>query len=177
MATSDKKSHKLSIYLIKDHIKKFADALKDIRTLEEYKLKGSLKSNGVIYVGQTKKSLAGWGELLQQGTDEEIRTLNNTSNRAVLLMKSGGRIFSLPFGFGKSLLKEDAIEREFGLRTTLNIVDADKLRSMNKANVDDFTILTTTQTSRRAKPQDFNLDIVRDLIRGVTGRHSRTLKS
>jgi uncharacterized protein (TIGR04141 family) len=129
-----------------------------------------MKINGAIYVGQTKKNTPGWEELLQQGTDKKIRSLNNTSNRALLLIKVEGRIFALPFGFGKSLLKYDAIEREFGLRTTLNIVDADKLRSMNKANVDDFTLLTNTQTSRGAKPQDFNLDIVRDLIRGVTGQ-------
>lgn len=170
MAATDKKSYKLSIYLIKKGITSFPDALKNFKSLEEYKIKDVLKFNGVIYVGQTKKNAPGWEELLQQGTDSKIRSLNNTSNRALLLLKVDNRIFALPFGFGKSLLKDDAIEREFGLRTTLNIVDADKLRSMNKANVDDFTLLTTTQTSRRAKPQEFNLDIVRDLIRGVTGQ-------
>jgi uncharacterized protein (TIGR04141 family) len=170
MAINGKKSHKLSIYLIKRNIKSFIEALKDKSSLDEYKLKGTLKLNGIIYVGQTKKNAPGWEELLQQGTDVKLRSLNNTSNRALLMIQNEGRIFALPFGFGKSLLKEDVIEREFGLRTTLNIVDADKLRSMNKANVDDFTVLTTTQTSRRAKPQEFNLDIVRDLIRGVTGQ-------
>jgi uncharacterized protein (TIGR04141 family) len=169
---TEKKTHKLSIYLLKKDIKRFADALRDIKSVQEYKLKGTLKLDGAIYVGQPKENPASWVDLLQQGTDQQIQDLSNTSNRAIVFMKSEDRIFALPFGFGKFLLRDDVIEREFGLRTTLNIVDADRLRSMNKANVDDFTTLTTTQTSRRAKPQQFNLDIVRDLIRGVTGEPS-----
>jgi uncharacterized protein (TIGR04141 family) len=169
MGPSKKKNYKLSIYLIREDYKSFADALDDARTVEEYKIKGTLKWKGAIFVGQTKKSKASWVQLLQQGTDKPIRELNNSSNRAVLFLKSENRLFALPFGFGKYLLKAVAIESEFGLKTALNIIDADKLRSVDKANVDNFTVLTTTQTSRKAKPQEFNLDIIRDLLRGVTG--------
>lgn len=166
---AEKKSHRLSIYLIHKDVTTFSDVLIDVHKVEEYKLKGSLKLSGAIFVGQTKRNPAKWVQLLQQGTDKQIRELNNSSNRAVLLLKIEGRIFAIPFGFGKYLLREAAIETEFGLRTTLNIIDPDKLRSLNKANADDFTLLTTTQSSRSAKPQDLQIDIVRDMVRGVTG--------
>jgi uncharacterized protein (TIGR04141 family) len=166
---AEKKSQKISVYLIQKSITRFSDALKNRMGVEEYKIKPSLKLDGVIYVGKTIDSPVKWVELLQQGTQREISELSNSSNRALVLVKVDGRMFALPFGFGKYLLKEDVIEREFGLRTTLNIVDPDKLRSLNKANVNDLTLLTTTQTSRRAKPQEFNIDIVRDLLRGITG--------
>lgn len=167
-----KKSYKLSIYLLKKTVVNFHDAIKDPRAVDEYKLKGVLKLNGVIYLGKTKYNDFDWQRLLQAGTDKTLPRLENASNRAVLLMKIEGRIFALPFGFGKHLLNEETIEREFGLRTALNLIDADKLRSMDKANLDDLTVLTKTQTSRRAKPQEFNLDIIRDLMRGVTGEPS-----
>lgn len=171
-AIADKKSYKLSVYLLKKTVTSFDEALKDKKAVDEYKLKGVLKLNGVIYLGKTKYNDFDWQRLLQEGTDKSIPRLENSSNRAVLLMKIEGRIFALPFGFGKHLLNEESIEREFGLRTALNLIDADRLRSMDKANLDDLTVLTKTQTSRRAKPQEFNLDIIRDLMRGVTGEPS-----
>lgn len=68
----NKKSYKLSIYLTKKATKSFAEALKDTKSLEEFKIKGVLKLSGAIYVGQTKKNAQGWEELLQQGTDEKF---------------------------------------------------------------------------------------------------------
>lgn len=164
-----RRSQKLSVYLIQRDVVKFEHALKDKSSVLAYKVKGTLKLDARIFVGRTKSNPAKWVDLLQQGTDKQIDELKNSSNRAVLFLKSNGRMYALPFGFGKYLIKDDAIEREFGLKTVLNIVDPDKLRSLNKANLDDLSLLTSSQSSRRAKPQDFQIDIIRDLLRGVTG--------
>lgn len=165
----EKRSHKLSIYLLKPDLTSFRQALKSRVAVVEYKLKGTLKLDGIIYVGKTKYNEFPWQGLLQQGTHKSIPRLTNSSNRAVLLLKLRNRIYALPFGFGKHLMNEEYIDREFGMRTALNLVDPDKLRSLDKANLDDLTVLTKTQTSRRAKTQEFNIDTIRDMMRGVTG--------
>lgn len=164
-----KKSYRLSVYLLKKDVKNFSDALRNPLGVEEYPIKKGLGANGVIFIGRPKGNLANWVNLLQQGTTRRIGELISRSNRALLLMKLEKRIYAVTFGFGKYLLRDGAIDRAFGLITAINMIDADKLRSLNKANVDDFTLLTTTQSSKRAKAQEFNVDPIRDLLRGVTG--------
>ena len=169
----DKKSYKLSIYLLKDEVKNFQDALKTrVAVAKIFKLKKEIEAEGEILIGITKSTPSGWRELLQGGTEEEIPDLDNSSNRALAFFKIEERIFVLTFGYGKHLLKEELIEHDFGLRTALNIVNADKLLSIDKANLDNLTLLTRTQASRKAKPEAFNIDVIRDLLRGVTGESS-----
>ncbi len=165
-----KKSHKLSVYLIKESASIFEDALKpNFIDYNSYQLKNRIDHQGLIVVGRTRSNETGWRALLQEGTDTQLDTLNNASNRAVLLFKIQGRIFALTFGFGKFVLNEELIERDFGLKTALNLVDPKEFISIDKANLSDLTLLTRTQSSRKSKPEAFNLDTISDLLRGVTG--------
>lgn len=166
----ESKTQKLSIYLIKEEVIDFTSSLKnDFLDYSKYTIKETFNTEGVIIVGKTRKNPSDWRSLLQDGTNEILADLENASNRAVLLLRIDERIFALAFGFGKHILNEELIEREFGLRTALNLVDFDKFISMDKANLSDVTVLTKTQSSVKAKPENFNLDLVSDLLRGVTG--------
>ncbi len=162
------KTHKLSIYLIKKGEYTFEDTLKT-NDCTMYSLKDSIGYEGLIVVGQMRTSVPNWKGLIQQGTDEQINFIENTSNRAVVYFRIEKRIFAVAFGFGKFLLKEDLIEREFGLRTALNLTDYDKFISVDKASLSDVTVLTKIQSSTKAKPESFNLDVISDLLTGVTG--------
>lgn len=176
MDNEDKKSYKLSIYLLKDEIKDFKQALKDnIYIQKEYDFNHEIPAEGKIILGATKSSEPHWKELLQAAIDEELPDLNNISNRAIVFFLIDDRIFALPFGYGKHLLKEEAIDRDFGLKTALNVVNADKLVSIDKANLDDLTVLTRTQISRKARPETFSIDIIKDLLKSVTGEPSALL--
>lgn len=166
---NSKKSQKLSIYLLKEDIIDFKMALKEKVFVETFEIKEKYNVDGIIFIGKEKSNEAGWKDLLQAGTDKKLPDLESSSNRALIFFKIEGRVFVLTFGYGKHLLKEESIERDFGLKTALNLVDADKLRSMDKANLDNLTVLTRTQTSRQAKQEAFDIDIIRDLLKGVTG--------
>lgn len=165
----NKKVHKLSIFLIKQGNMDYRKILKDKVSVAEYKIKDDLKIDGIIFVGKTKSNTSSWKDLLESGTDKQLPDLDNSSNRAILFLKVKNRVFAIPFGYGKNLIKEELIERDFGLKTVLNLVNADKLRNIDKSNLDNLTVQTRTQTSRKAKPEEFNLDIIRDLLKGVTG--------
>jgi uncharacterized protein (TIGR04141 family) len=170
MPKFEKKSYKLSIYLLKSDIKNYRDALKDeISIQKELEFKDEINAEGKVIIGATKQSTSSWRELLQEGVSSTLPDLENASNRAIVFFKIENRIFALVFGYGKHLIKEEAIDRDFGLRTVLNIVDPEKLLSIDKANLDELTVLTKTQTSRKANPESFNIDIIKDLLRGITG--------
>lgn len=160
---------KLAIFLIKNTYKTFDSTLKSKKDIFKYNLKENIKDEGLIVIGQQRDKEPDWKNLLQTISEEKFQQLNNSSNRAILFFKKNNRIFAICFGYGKYLLSEDSIEREFGLKTALNIIDADKLMSVDKANIGDLNLLTKTQASKKGSPYHFEIDILRDLIKGVTG--------
>lgn len=160
---------KLAVFLIKNNFKTFDSTLKSKKDIFKYTLNDNIKDEGLIVIGQQKDKEPDWKNLLQTISQGKIQQLNNSSNRAVLFFRKNKRIFAICFGYGKYLLNEDSIERDFGLKTALNIIDADKLISIDKANIGDLNLLTKTQASKKGSPYHFEIDILRDLIKGVTG--------
>ena len=166
-----KPTHKLSIYLIKKGYKSFRDCLRKNPELKLklYKLKPHLKLNGEIYLAETQTNELRWQELLQQGASKTIPALNNSSNRALLLLKVEGRIFACCFGYGQYLLNQSVIERNFGLRTAVNSVEPDKLRSIDKAKLGELTVQARIQSSVITDRGSFDIDVIGDLLRSITG--------
>lgn len=170
---ADKKAYKLCIYLLKEEIKEYKQALKqDVRTEVEHDISKDIGVEGKVVIGLPRSTEPGWIELLQGAVETDLPILKSKSNRAIVFLHIENRIFALPFGYGKHLLKDEVIDRDFGLRTVLNLVNADKLVSVDKANLNDLTVLTRTQSSRKAKPESFNIDVIRDLLKSVTGEPS-----
>ncbi|MFP3599210.1 TIGR04141 family sporadically distributed protein [Chryseobacterium sp. SIMBA_029] len=159
---------KLAIFLIKNNYKTFDSTLKT-SLITKYVLKDDIEHEGLVIIGHEKKQEPDWKYLLQTICKMDIPVLNNSSNRAVLFFKTDNRIYAICFGYGKYLLKDECIEREFGLKTALNLIDADKLISIDKANIGDLNLLTKTQASQKGSPYHFEIDILRDLVKGITG--------
>ena len=135
---------------MKPTVNNFVDGLKsNYSDYNQYPIKQQVGAEGLIIVGKTRKNVSGWKTLLQQGTDTPLESLENSSNRALVFFKISGRVFALAFGYGKHILNEELIEREFGLRTALNLVDTEEFISIDKANLSDLTVLTKTQSSRK----------------------------
>ncbi len=170
MQDEDISSHKLSIFLLKEDIKDYRQSLKEnVHVEHEYVFNQKIRFDGEVLLGLTKSYEPSWKEFIQEAVDERLPDLVNTSNRAIVFFKVERRIFALPFGYGKHLLKEEAIDRDFGLKTVLNLVNPDKLVSVDKASLNDLTLLTRTQSSIKSNPESFSIDVIKDLLRGVTG--------
>lgn len=80
------------------------------------------------------------------------------------------RTFAVCFGYGKSLLESNVIEKRFGLLVTLNSVDADKLRSIDINSMEAIPLNNRIQSSALAKIGNFNIDVDKDLLKSVTGK-------
>ena len=166
-----KETHKLTIYLVKETYVSFSSCLRQNTeyNITKYELKGGLELEGEVYVADTQEKESKWHRLIQQGTTDAIPNLTNSSNRAILLVKLESRIFALTFGYGQYLLNPACIERNFGLRTSLNTIKPYKLRSMDKARLDELTVQTRIQSSITTDRGSFDIDVIGDLLRSITG--------
>ncbi len=159
----------LNIYLLKESVKDYDQALKEPSGLVAITLKPQLNFEGKLYYRISKPNNVNWLGLLNVLTSEKIPDLMNQSNAAVLFIKSSNRLFAITFSFGRSLLKPDCFELNFGLITVLNAVDPDKLISVSVNKIEDNNLKTNSQSSKTSKLESFGLDISRDILNCVTG--------
>lgn len=95
--------------------------------------------------------------------------LRNAASSAVVVFQREGIWYLVTFGYARYLLNLDLVEREFGLRVTLNGVDPSKIRAIDRQRVDAVTRLTREQLSRDSRMGVFALDVRQDLLSSLTG--------
>lgn len=98
--------------------------------------------------------------------------LRTSSISALLLVTQGDAFYAVVFGYGASLLKDEAIDERFGLRVTLNGVEPSQLRSIDHKRLEAISRHTRENLSRAGTLGQFGVDINRDLLRAVTGKPS-----
>lgn len=76
---------------------------------------------------------------------------------------------AIVFGYGRSFLKEECIERNFGLKVALNIINPNKMRSINAATIEDMVVTTQRQASYSTTQDEFGLNVTNDIMKGLTG--------
>lgn len=164
------KSRQLAVFLIKPEYYSWEDCLKEKIDYDSYDLAPELNISGIIIIGEVKEKRPKWLSFLQEGSNEKIDDVFNTSTRALLFINLDARLFAIAFGYGHHMLRDDCYERGFGLKVTLNTVDPTKLRSLDTANIEELTVQTRKQTSKSSSMDAFGLNILSDLMRMVTGQ-------
>ncbi len=112
---------------------------------DEYEVKDGDRAIGRLYIKPTHAHSPPWFSLFEGSVQSDLHEkLNNVNVSAVFLLKRKRRIFAITFGYGRSLLKEGAWEELFGLKGVLNSIDPEKIRVIDRKNLD--TMLTHTRT-------------------------------
>ncbi|WP_164547145.1 TIGR04141 family sporadically distributed protein [Mesorhizobium sp. M6A.T.Cr.TU.016.01.1.1] len=88
---------------------------------------------------------------------------------AAVFLPIGDRIAAICFGHVHIALNDDAFERQFGLKVTLNTVPRGQLRTLDLATPDAVTCQKRVQASRDSDLQAFGVDMLRDLARVAGG--------
>lgn len=158
-----------TIFLLKDAVKSFEEALDPEKNVKRHDLNNNLGFRGTLFVGDQNQSRPAWVDLLNPHLQNPVDRALSANISAVLLANYDDRIFAATFGYGKGLLAGSSWVRDFGLKVTLNRIDPAKLRSVDSKTYDDMVLSTRRQASRSSTVNTFELDIARDLIRGVTG--------
>lgn len=161
---------KLSISLIKEGIP-IGNVLKPgIPSL-------TLANGLILYYKNNQPVSPKWVNSFLRGEHVGLESLQGKSVSAVILYQINvgeevHRIFAVCFGYGRSLLESNVVEKRFGLLATLNSVDADKLRSIDINSMEAVPLNNRIQSSALAEIRNFNIDVDRDLLKSVTGKAS-----
>jgi uncharacterized protein (TIGR04141 family) len=163
-----KKKNKLqfSIFKLKIHDKEIDEYIENPEDLTSYTLINDLV--GKIYVGHNKNRDPSWLKYVNTISSEEIN-VKNKSSRVVIILLTRGSYFALCFGYGKHLIKDEYIIRDFGLKIVLNSVDPNKLRSIDLINFREVPFFTRKQPGKNITINDFELDYLNDLLKTLTG--------
>lgn len=127
--------------------------------------------SATLYVKNTPPpKLPAWTNFLIDGQKIEPDLFGgNRSEGAALVVRDLGDTFVLCFGMGFHLVNLDLVERDFGLRVTLNSVNPERLRSLDKASYQDNWLNTRNQSPRDSDIFDLAIDWEIDMVQSLTG--------
>ena len=155
---------------MKKNIKEFKSCIKGDKRANYIPLNKDKGMEGVIVYTDTTSTKPNWLTFLETFCDETIPIENNNSNKAVMLVRISNRIMALIFGYGKALIKEECIEKNFGLITALNMLDEQKIKAVNAATIEDMIVNMEKQCSRATDQEDYQLNHLNDVMTSVTGK-------
>lgn len=159
----------LTIYLAKPGCEKPSDSIEEMAALKTFAVSDEEGALGTLYVQTRRAKPPKWGRFFAP----QIRAadLGHVSSTAALFhVVVDRRAFLLSFGQGRHLLRAESYEERFGLRVTLNSIDPERVRSIDKHTLDTIGRHTRVQASKEATAGEFGLDIEQDLLRAITGR-------
>ncbi|MGO6715024.1 DUF6119 family protein [Rhizobium ruizarguesonis] len=122
-----------------------------------------------LYIGQVYSNPPGWAEFIEQGSADLPADMLTSGAGAVIFVPVKDRFAAICFGHAHIALNDDAFERQFGLKVTLNTVPRDKLRTLDLATPDAVTFQKRVQASKDSDVQAFGVDVIRDLARVAGG--------
>ncbi len=121
------------------------------------------------FVGQIYSNPPGWRTFIAEGFGEIPEGIFTGGAGAVIFVPVGKRIAAICFGHVHIALDDDAFERQFGLKVTLNTVPRGSLRTLDLATPDAVTFQKRVQASKDSDLQAFGVDMLRDLARVAGG--------
>ena len=171
MKTPKPRKEKLSIYLVKAGLE---DQLAKVIKLEKAKPPiplGLPELEATLHVKkEPPKPPPPWTRLFSEHQQlPEGLFGSRQAVGAVLTVSLSDRLLIISFGTGIHLINNETIERDFGLRVTLNSVDPEKLRSLDKASYDHNPLNSRTQSPIDLGVFELDIDADMDMLYAVTG--------
>ncbi len=159
----------LNIFLVKADISEPKAILKGFEALDPYDVPLGGKLKGTLYIQRSIVRIPKWARIFEGLINPKAVGLRTASSAAVLLTKLGKRTLAVAFGHGRHLLQPGAVEEHFGLHATLNAIDRERVRVIDRKRFDAIARQTREQASREVPIINFGLDMEQDLIRSLSG--------
>jgi uncharacterized protein (TIGR04141 family) len=122
-----------------------------------------------VFIGQIYSNPPAWRTFIAQGIAELPEGIFTGGAGAVIFLPVLDRIAAVCFGHVHIALNDDAFERQFGFKVTLNTVPRSSLRTLDLATPDAVTFQKRVQASKDSDLQEFGVDMLRDLARVAGG--------
>jgi len=164
---------KFSAYLIEDNGYRFKDLVKSESAGRWFDLTEKYEFDVAVYLGKCKAKNPVWLDFVRNAIEDDIEDeldeYYNSSTRAVIFVKLDGYFIAYPLGFGRHLLWDYPIVRDFGIKVALNNVNPKKLKGMDKLTLSDNMMQSKQQSSRSTSVNEFNVDKRKDFLRTIAG--------
>lgn len=129
------------------------------------------KERDSLFVKASHPSPPRWLALVEGHVEGDgLPPVLGASSSGVLLVPASDRLLAIAFGYGRHLIRQEAVVQDFGLKVVLNSIDPAQIKSVDARTFDELTIHTRRGASRDSSLGAFELDNSRDLLRAVTGR-------
>lgn len=126
----------------------FSDFLGEDSPVTQLEVLEQHNFEGALYIRNSQEKRPRWASLVDEIAGMEIGVLSNKSSSAVLILRVDGRVLAFTFGYGRFLLNTCYFEQDFGLRTALNTLNHQSLRSVDLHTLEDQPIQKKTQATR-----------------------------
>lgn len=168
----------LNSFLVKDDCASLepSDFIKKTVMVNSYNLDSQYDLEGKLFVKISTENKPKWSSFTENIIGKSIVELGNQSSSAVLIIKSEKTTMAFTFGYGRFLLDMKYFVHDFGIKTALNTLDHDSLRSVDLFTLDDQAVQKKAQASRESGVSIFGIDISKDVLRAVTGAPKRGVK-
>lgn len=161
----------LNAFLAKDEyaLLQTADYLKGSSQVNAYELDTKHELEGTLFVKIPTEKKPKWSGFTESITGVSLDELANRSSSAVLIIKTVTATMAFTFGYGRFLIDTKYFVHDFGIKTALNTLNHDSLRSVDLFTLEDQAVQKKSQASRESSVGVFGIDISRDVLRAVTG--------
>lgn len=160
----------LTFYLFDKSVTDYDSAILPKKTLgadgfRKIPLLDNVPFEAQAYFQRNKSSRPKWLNFISPycDLDNETRILN-TTNSFLLLLKVKKRIFAVTTGFGFTALNRELLERDFGLRVTLNAIDPERIKNIDVRNIDLVTRQRRTLLNHDSPVAEFELNLDEDMV-------------
>lgn len=130
--------------------------------------------NGIFFYKQVDEKKPRWIEDFFNDVIDNPQLRNKTIQAVYLteieVAPGNNRTFAITFGFGRNLLKLENFEERFGIITTMNLIDQDKLRAIDYNSPMGNPKTRRVQLGKTSSINDFELDREKDLVKNMAGR-------
>ena len=165
----------LTFYMFDKSVKDYEGSLNVQKTkgadgFKEIALSGNLPFQARAFFQRNKTNVPKWLDFIAPYCDlKNSNAIRNTVNSFLLLVKTKDRIFAVTTGFGFTAIKREKLERDFGLKVTLNAIDPGKIKNIDVRNIDLVTRQRRTLLNHDSPVAEFDLDIDEDVVSLVGG--------
>ena len=161
----------LNSFLVKKEFsgQKFNSFIMDTTLVEAHTIDEKHSINGQFYIKKPTTKKPKWAKHAEKLIGRNLDELLNKSSSAVFILKIDDNIFAFTFGYGRFLLNHKYFVSDFGIKTALNTLRHDSLRSVDLYTISDQPVQRKAQAVQESEMNVFGVDVSKDTLRAVTG--------
>jgi Family of unknown function (DUF6119) len=128
--------------------------------LQGFKVSALSKDRDSLFIKPSHPSPPRWRDYVEPHVDGGgLPQLFGASSSGVLLVPASGRLLAISFGYGRHLVRSEAVVQDFGLKVVLNEIDPELIKSVDARTFDELTINTRQGAIHHSGPSPSTIPV------------------